>query len=106
MPKLARNRHRARTHGGPEDSMTGWRLIAPALSLFQSHSEVVDGRRCFDGALRGAVAAEQHFRGAFALNGLGTLIEAHGWSEFKIWRQGDPKLKATRPSWLGCAAAM
>src|SRR6185369_13286035 len=38
--------------------------------------------------------------------GLGSLVEAHGWPEFEAGRQGDPKLKAARPSRLACTAAM
>src|SRR5260221_5149950 len=86
--------------------MFDWRLVTPALPLGQSHSEVVDRRRGFDGLRRGPVAAEEHARGAVMFNGLGTLVEAHGSAELELGRQGDPQLEAARPPRLAGTAAM
>src|ERR1700720_2945661 len=104
--KLVGDPHSACAHGDPEDGVSGWRLIAPALPFLQSHCEVVDWRRGVDGTRRRPIAAEKYARRAVMLNSLGTLVEAHRWAEFELGRQGDPKLKAARPCRLAGTAAM
>src|SRR6202040_4337779 len=104
--KLVGDRHSACAHGDPEDGVSGWRLIAPALPFLQSHCEVVDWRRGVDGARRRPIAAEKYARRAVMLNSLGTLVEAHGGAEFELGRQGDPNLKPPRRGRPPATAAM
>src|SRR6266853_1322629 len=60
--QFVRNQNGTHLHGGPEDSVPGRRMVAPAFSSFQTHGEIVHRRRGFDRTGRGSVAAEEDQR--------------------------------------------
>src|SRR5713101_6233311 len=45
VPQFVRNRHDARCDGGPEDGVTRWRLVTPAVAGLQAYREIIDRRR-------------------------------------------------------------
>src|SRR5712664_3791582 len=104
VPQFVRNRHDARCDGGPEDGVARRRLVTPALAGLQADREIIDRRRGLDGARCGPVAAEEDASRTVLLHVLRTLVDADGWAQFELRRQGDPELDAARPACLVEAA--